>query len=234
MNLDNKVAIITGSGQGIGRGIAHKLAEHGASVVINDINIDSANEVVAELKAKNKTSIAITANIAISEEVNQLIEQTISSLGQIDILVNNAGINRDVLLMRMSDSDWDRILDTNLRGAFFCTRAVLSHMVKQRCGRIINIASVVGVMGNPGQAPYAASKAGLIGLTKSTAREVASRGITANAIAPGFIDNGMTKGLSENLRQAYIIPPDTSACPKMWPMQQPSYPQTRRATSQAR
>ncbi|MFC2058455.1 3-oxoacyl-[acyl-carrier-protein] reductase [Chloroflexota bacterium] len=204
MNLDKKVAIVTGSGQGIGRGIAHKLADHGASVVINDINIDSANEVVAELKARNNTSIAITADIAVSEEVNQLIEQAISSFGQIDILVNNAGINRDVLIMRMSDSDWDRILDTNLRGAFFCTRAVLSHMIKQRRGRIINIASVVGIMGNPGQAHYAASKAGLIGLTKSTAREVASRGVTANAIAPGFIDNGMTKGLSETRRQEYI------------------------------
>ncbi|MFC1973783.1 3-oxoacyl-[acyl-carrier-protein] reductase [Chloroflexota bacterium] len=203
MNLDKKVAIVTGSGQGIGRGIAHILAQHGASVVINDINSNSANEVAAELKAKNNNSIAIPANITISEEVNHLVEQTISSLGQIDILVNNAGINKDSLLIRMSDSDWDQILDTNLKGAFLCARAVLSHMMKQRWGRIINIASVVGIMGNPGQAHYAASKAGLIGLTKTIAREVASRGITANAIAPGFIDNGMTKGLSETQREMY-------------------------------
>jgi len=204
MNLSKRVAIVTGSGQGIGREIAMTLAEHGASVVISDINTTSANEVAAEIVARNGESIAITADVTVQEEVASLVDQTVSSFGQIDILVNNAGITRDTLLMRMSSTDWDQVLAINLKGAFLCTQAVVRHMLKQRWGRIINIASVVGLIGNAGQANYAAAKAGLIGLTKTTAREVAARGVTANAIAPGFIDTGMTRKLSDNAKQEFL------------------------------
>ncbi|TET74328.1 MAG: 3-oxoacyl-[acyl-carrier-protein] reductase [Dehalococcoidia bacterium] len=216
MNLSKRVAIVTGSGQGIGREIAMTLAEHGASVVISDINTTSANEVAAEIVARNGESIAITADVTVQEEVASLVDQTVSSFGQIDILVNNAGITRDTLLLRMSSTDWDQVLATNLKGAFLCTQAVVRHMLKQRWGRIINIASVVGLIGNAGQANYAAAKAGLIGLTKTTAREVAARGVTANAIAPGFIDTGMTRKLSDNAKQEFLrqIPLGYAGLPK--------------------
>jgi len=216
MNLSARVAIVTGSGQGIGREIALTLAEHAASVVINDINATSANEVAAEIVDKNGKSIAITADVTVQEEVANLVDQTVSSFGQIDILVNNAGITRDTLLMRMSSTDWDQVLATNLKGAFLCTRAVVRHMIRQRWGRIINIASVVGLIGNAGQANYAAAKAGLIGLTKATAREVAARGVTANAVAPGFIDTEMTKRLSDNAKQEFLrqIPLGYAGLPK--------------------
>lgn len=204
MSLSTRVAIVTGSGQGIGREIALTLAESGASVVISDINIATAKDVAAEIEAKNGKSIAIPANITIAEEVTALVEQTLSAFGHIDILVNNAGITRDALLLRMSHADWDLVLATNLKGAFLCTQAVLRHMIKQRWGRIINIASVVGLVGNAGQANYAAAKAGIIGLTKSTAREVASRNITVNAVAPGFIDTEMTRRLSDNAKQEFL------------------------------
>ena len=153
---------------------------------------------------ENGKSLAIPANVSVAGEVSKLVEQTLSSFGHIDILVNNAGITRDGLLLRMSESDWDLVLNINLKGAFICTQAVLRHMIRQRWGRIVNIASVVGLTGNAGQANYAASKAGLIGLAKTTAREVASRGITANAVAPGFIDTGMTQKLSENVKQEFL------------------------------
>jgi 3-oxoacyl-[acyl-carrier protein] reductase len=204
MNLSGKVAIVTGSGQGIGREIALKLAEQGANIVVSDINAATAGEVAAEIKAKNQRSIAITTDITIQEDVTGLVNQTISNLGRIDILVNNAGITRDTLLMRMSSDEWDQVLTTNLKGAFLCTQAVVRTMLKQRWGRIVNIASVVGLIGNAGQANYAAAKAGLIGLTKSTAREVASRGVTVNAIAPGFIETEMTKVLSDNAKQEFL------------------------------
>jgi len=180
------------------------LAELGASVVISDVNAATAKEVAAEIEAKNGKSLAIPVNVTIIAEVNKLVEQTLSSFGHIDILVNNAGITRDGLLMRMSEADWDLVLNINLKGAFICTQAVLRHMIRQRWGRIVNIASVVGLTGNAGQANYAASKAGLIGLAKTTAREVASRGITVNAVAPGFIDTGMTQKLSENVKQEFL------------------------------
>ncbi len=180
------------------------LAEHGASIVISDVNAATAKEVAAEIEAKNGKSIAIPVNVTVAAEVSQLVEQTLSSFGHIDILVNNAGITRDGLLLRMSEADWDLVLNINLKGAFICTQAVLRHMIRQRWGRIVNIASVVGLTGNAGQANYAASKAGLIGLAKTTAREVASRGITVNAVAPGFIDTGMTQKLSENVKQEFL------------------------------
>lgn len=204
MSLSTRVAIVTGSGQGIGREIALMLAESGASVVISDINIATAKEVATEIEAKNGKSIAIPTNVTIAEEVTALVEQTLSAFGHIDILVNNAGITRDALLLRMSHADWDQVLATNLKGTFLCTQAVLRHMIKQRWGRIINIASVVGLVGNAGQANYAAAKAGIIGLTKSTAREVASRNITVNAVAPGFIDTEMTRRLSDNTKQEFL------------------------------
>jgi len=180
------------------------LAEQGASLVISDVNATTAKEVAAEIESKNGKSIAIPVNVTVAAEVSKLVEQTLSSFGHIDILVNNAGITRDGLLMRMSESDWDLVLNINLKGAFICTQAVLRHMIRQRWGRIVNIASVVGLTGNAGQANYAASKAGLIGLAKTTAREVASRGITVNAVAPGFIDTGMTQKLSENVKQEFL------------------------------
>lgn len=180
------------------------LAEQGASIVISDINAATAKEVAAEIEAKNGKSIAIPVNVTVADEVTKLVEQTLSSFGHIDILVNNAGITRDGLLLRMSEADWDLVLNINLKGAFICTQAVLRHMIRQRWGRIVNIASVVGLTGNAGQANYAASKAGLIGLAKTTAREVASRGITVNAVAPGFIDTGMTQKLSENAKQEFL------------------------------
>ena len=216
MNLSARVAIVTGSGQGIGREIALTLAEHGASVVISDINATTANEVAAEIVAKNGKSMAITADVTAQEEVASLVDQTVSSFGQIDILVNNAGIARDTLLMRMSSTDWDQVLATNLKGAFLCTQAVVRHMIRQRWGRIINIASVVGLIGNSGQANYAAAKAGLIGLTKTAARELAARGVTANAIAPGFIDTEMTRKLSDNAKQEFLrqIPLGYAGLPK--------------------
>jgi len=172
--------------------------------------------VAAEIVARNAKSIAITADVTVQEEVASLVDQTVSAFGQIDILVNNAGIARDTLLMRMSSTDWDQVLATNLKGAFLCTQAVMRHMMKQRWGRIINIASVVGLIGNSGQANYAAAKAGLMGLTKTTAREVAARGVTANAIAPGFIDTEMTRKLSDNAKQEFLrqIPLGYAGLPK--------------------
>ena len=204
MNLSGKVAIVTGSGQGIGREIALTLSRLGANVAITDINAASAQQVAAEIAATDVDSISVAGDVSKQEDVATLVDQTLSSFGHIDILVNNAGITRDTLLLRMSASDWDQVMAINLKGAFLCTQAVLRHMLRQRKGRIINIASVVGLIGNAGQANYAAAKAGLIGLTKSTAREGASRGVTANAIAPGFIDTGMTSKLSDSVKEEFL------------------------------
>jgi 3-oxoacyl-[acyl-carrier protein] reductase len=200
INLTDKVAIVTGSGRGIGRAISLKLAENGATVVVNDID-QSAQSVAEEIQAAGKKSLAVIADVTSAEDVAGMVDTAIATYGRVDILVNNAGINRDQLLMRMSEEDWDGVLAVDLKSVFLCARAVLRPMLKQRRGRIISISSIVGLAGNAGQANYAAAKAGIIGFTRSVAREVASRGITANAIAPGFIDTEMTQKLPENQRQ---------------------------------
>ncbi len=186
MDLSNRVAIVTGSARGIGRAIALKLAEVGATVVVSDIA--DAEPVAEEIRATKRQSLAIPANVSLSSDVNTLVDAVISNYSRVDILVNNAGIARDQLLLRMSDEDWDAVLNVNLKSVFLCTRAVLRHMIKQRWGRIISISSIVGIVGNPGQANYAAAKAGIIGFTKTMAREVGSRGITVNALG---VDGGM-------------------------------------------
>ncbi len=199
MDLSNRVAIVTGAARGIGRAIALKLAEKGASAVVSDIA--EAGSVAEEIKALGRQGLAVTADVSVPADVTRLVDATISAYGRVDILVNNAGITRDQLLLRMSDEDWDKVLSVDLKSVFLCTRAVLRHMIKQRWGRIISMASIVGIVGNAGQANYAAAKAGIIGFTRSIAREVASRGITANAIAPGFIDTTMTQKLDETQRE---------------------------------
>ena len=196
MDLNNKIAIVTGGGRGIGRAIALKLAEVGANVVVNDVGkVESAESVAEEVKAMGRQSIAILADVSSTEDVTKMVETTMSTYGMIDILVNNAGITRDHLLLRMTDDDWNDVLKINLNSVFICTRAVLRHMMKQRWGRIVSIASIVGIVGNPGQANYAATKAGIIGFTRTVAKEVASRGITANAIAPGWVKTELNEVL---------------------------------------
>ncbi len=198
MDLSNRVAIVTGSGRGIGKAIALKLAEVGAIVVVNDVGEAGPVEAVAEeIRAMSRQSLAILADVSSSADVARLVEETVTTLGKVDILVNNAGIARDQLLVRMTDEDWDRVLAVNLKSVFLCTRAVLRHMMKQRWGRIVNISSISGLVGNEGQANYASAKAGIIGFTRTVAKEVASRGITVNAVAPGFIDTAMTQQLGE-------------------------------------
>jgi 3-oxoacyl-[acyl-carrier protein] reductase len=201
MSLNGKIALVTGAAQGIGRDIALALATDGADVAICDVNLEAAQKTAGDIEAKGKKSLALKANVAASADVTAMIDQVVEKFGKIDILVNNAGITRDGLILRMKEEDWDLVLSINLKGAFLCTKAALRYMSKQRGGTIINIASIVGAMGNAGQANYVASKAGLIGLTKTIAREYANRGITANAVAPGFIDTAMTQALSENVRQ---------------------------------
>jgi 3-oxoacyl-[acyl-carrier protein] reductase len=200
MSLSGKTALVTGAAQGIGRDIALALAADGADVAICDVNLEAAQKTAADIEATGRRSLAIKANVAASAEVTAMIDQVVEKLGRIDILVNNAGITRDGLILRMKDEDWDLVLSINLKGSFLCAKAALKYMSKQRSGTIINIASIVGAMGNAGQANYVASKAGLIGLTKTIAREYANRGVTANAVAPGFIDTAMTQALSENVR----------------------------------
>jgi len=199
MEVSNRVAIVTGGGRGIGQAIALKLAEVGATVVVSDI-VD-AEPVAAEIRSMGRQALAVSIDVSLSADVDRLVETVMSTYGRIDILVNNAGITRDHLLMRLSEEDWDSVLTVNLKSVYLCTRAVLCHMMKQRWGRIISMSSIVGVAGNVGQANYTAAKAGIIGFTRSVAKEVASRGITANAIAPGFIDTKMTQQIAESRRQ---------------------------------
>jgi 3-oxoacyl-[acyl-carrier protein] reductase len=200
MNLTGKIALVTGAAQGIGRDIALGLAKDGADVAICDVNLEAAQKTSSDIEAMGRKSMALKANVAASAEVISMIDQVVEKFGRIDILVNNAGITRDGLIIRMKDEDWDLVLSINLKGAFLCTKSALKYMTKQRSGTIINIASIVGAMGNAGQANYVASKAGLIGLTKTIAREYANRNVTANAVAPGFIDTAMTQALSEQVR----------------------------------
>ena len=195
-SLDGQTALVTGGGRGIGRAIALALGEAGAEVVVNySSSAAAAEDVVSTITAAGGKAYALQANVSIEEEVDGLIKTVLDRSGRLDVLVNNAGITRDGLLMRMKTSDWQSVIDLNLSGVFLCTRAVARPMLKQKSGRIINITSVVGLMGNAGQANYAAAKAGVIGLTRSTAKELASRGITVNAVAPGFIATDMTKDL---------------------------------------
>jgi 3-oxoacyl-[acyl-carrier protein] reductase len=197
----DKVAVITGASRGIGRSIALALAKAGAKIVAVDLDPVATEAVVVELKENGTEAIAVIGNVTVSEDTEKMIDAAVAAFGRVDILVNNAGITRDGLLMRMKDEDWDAVLSVNLKGAFLCTRAASKVMTKQRYGRIINIASVVGQMGNAGQANYCASKAGLIGLTKSNARELAKRNVTVNAVAPGFIATAMTDALPEKVRE---------------------------------
>lgn len=205
MDLTGKVAIVTGSGRGIGKAIALKLAEVGAATVINDFgDATPVEQTVAEIVKMNRQALAVMADVSSTQDVTRLVETTINTYGKVDILVNNAGISRDQLAIRMTDEDWDKVLTINLKSVFLCTRAVLRPMLKQRSGRIISISSIVGIIGNTGQANYASAKAGIIGFTKTIAKEVASRGITANAIAPGYIDTPMTQSLPVERRQALL------------------------------
>ncbi len=203
--LDNKIAVVTGGSRGIGRAIALKLASQGAQIVVNyTSNSAAADSVVKEVEALGSKAIAVQANVSMASDIENLIKETESQLGKIDILVNNAGITRDGLLIRMKEEDFDQVIDVNLKGVFLTTKLIGKKMLKQRAGSIVNITSVVGLMGNAGQANYAASKAGVIGFTKSVAREFASRGITVNAVAPGFIESDMTAKLDEKVVENYM------------------------------
>ncbi|MBN2058183.1 MAG: 3-oxoacyl-[acyl-carrier-protein] reductase [Candidatus Saganbacteria bacterium] len=201
MQLKGKVALVTGSAQGIGKAIAVALAKAGANIIISDINLELANKTAEEIKALGVKTMSVKLNVADATEAEEVVKQAKEAMGQIDILVNNAGITRDTLFIRMKKEDWDLVLNINLNGVFNMCKAVVPLMMKQRFGRIINIASIVGEMGNFGQANYAASKAGVIGLTKTLARETAPRGITVNAIAPGFIQTAMTDKIPEEVKQ---------------------------------
>ena len=200
--LNGRVAIVTGGAQGIGKAIALTLARHGVNVVVTDINLERAQATAQEIEALQVRSLAIKANVADVSAAEQMVKETVDKLGKIDILVNNAGITRDNVLLRMKPEEWDQVMEVNLKGTYACTRAALKFMFRQKNGRIVNIASITGLMGNAGQANYSASKAGIIGFTKAVAREYATRGITVNAVAPGFIDTAMTQAIPEKEREA--------------------------------
>jgi len=201
MNFANKTVIVTGSAQGIGRAIAKRFAGFNANVVICDLNQEIVEKVADEIEGN---TVGFKADVVNPIEVDSLFQKTIERFGRIDIVVNNAGITRDTLIIRMEEKDWDKVLDINLKGAFLVTKTAARIMMQQRYGRIVNISSVVGLSGNAGQANYASSKAGLIGLTKSAAKELASRGITVNAVAPGFIATEMTDALSDSTKQQFL------------------------------
>src|SRR5258708_3958157 len=202
--LTNQIAVITGAGRGIGRGIALKFAAEGADIVCVSRTLENSEKAAGEVRALGRRAWAHAVDVSDSAAVAAAAEKILAETGRVDILVNNAGVTRDGLLMRMSESDWDLVLDTNLKGAFLFTKAFTRAFLKQRSGRIINVASIIGLIGNAGQCNYAASKAALIGFTKSVARELASRGITANALAPGFIETDMTAGLGQEIRDELV------------------------------
>jgi 3-oxoacyl-[acyl-carrier protein] reductase len=205
MRFERKVAIITGAGRGIGKAIAERLASEGANVVICDIDKEAAERTAEEIRSKYSTkAIAICADVANEEEVNSMVEETIRNFAEIDFLINNAGITKDSLLLRMSEEEWDKVIAVDLKSVFLCTKAVIRHMMRQRFGRIVNISSVIGLRGNVGQANYSAAKAGIIGFTKSVARELAGRNITVNAVAPGYIQTEMTERLPQEVKEEML------------------------------
>jgi 3-oxoacyl-[acyl-carrier protein] reductase len=203
--LKDKYAIVTGGARGIGRAIADELARRGASIAVCDIDEAAAQKAAEELKAFGVQTLAARVNVAVAAEFEAFVDLVAKTWGRLDIMVNNAGITRDGLLMRMKDEDWQRVIDVNLTAVFYGCRAASKHMMRQKSGRIINIASVVGLMGNAGQANYSASKGGVIALTKTVARELASRGVTSNAVAPGYIETEMTANLPEKAKEAFLV-----------------------------
>jgi len=214
--LKDQVAIITGGARGIGKSIADKFAENGATLVIVDVNEEIAQQAADEYTARGLKAIALKVDVSSQEEVDNMVKNVVEELGKIDILVNNAGVTRDNLMLKMSESDWDLVLNINLKGVFLCTRAVIRPMSRARTGKIINIASIVGQMGNPGQANYSASKGGVIALTKTTAKEYARKGIRCNTVAPGYINTEMTGKLSDAAREAMLstVPMQTMGEPE--------------------
>ena len=221
MELQNKVALITGGAQGIGKTISEELVQNGAHVVLGDVNLEGAQATAKAINNNGGSASAVKVDVSNPAEVKQVFDSILKDKKPIDIMINNAGITRDGLMIRMKEADWDRVLNINLKGTFLCSQQAAKQMMKQKSGAIVNIASIVGVMGNFGQANYSASKAGVIGLTKTLAREVASRGIRVNAVAPGFIDTEMTQVLDESVRQKLIeqiplaklgLPEDVARC----------------------
>lgn len=203
-NSQHPVAVVTGAAHGIGRAIAIRLAHEGCDVVVSDVDLENAEITVSEIRRMSREALAVKTDVSSFAQAQELIDTVMSKFGGVDILVNNAGITRDNLLMRISEAEWDAVISVNLKGTFNCIKAVTRPMMKQRRGKIINISSVVGVMGNVGQANYAASKAGIIGLTKSAAKELGARGIQVNAIAPGYIETDMTKDLPETAKESFL------------------------------
>ena len=204
MGIENKVAVVTGAAQGIGKAIATLLASKGATVVVCDINLEMATETAREIESAGATCHAIKADVTQLGDADQIVKETVQQCGSLDILVNNAGITKDNVLLRMKEEQWDQVMSVNLKGTFTCTKAAIRVMMRQKKGTIINVASITGLMGNAGQANYSASKAGVIGFTKAVAREYADRGITVNAVAPGFISTAMTDAIPEKEREALI------------------------------
>lgn len=219
MKLEGKVAIVTGAGRdgkGIGRSIALALAEEGADIVIADYVLEAAEAVAREVQSLGRGAVAVKADVADFADAEAIAQRALDEFGHIDILVNNAGITRDALIARMSEQDWNSVIATNLTGTFNCTKAVTRSMMKQRSGRIVNVASVMGIVGNAGQANYSASKAGVIGLTKTTAKELGSRGVNVNAVAPGFVQTAMTDELPDDIREsiAALVPLNSLGTPE--------------------
>jgi 3-oxoacyl-[acyl-carrier protein] reductase len=204
MDLKEQVVLVTGGARGIGKAIAENFAKRGAHLVIADISLSSAEETAKEIAATGVRTLALGLDVSKSGEVAAVFEKIVKEFGRIDVVINNAGITRDGLVLRMKEEDWDAVININLKGVFLCSKEAVKLMVKQRYGRIVNIASVVAFMGNPGQANYSASKAGIVGLTKTIAKEYASRGVTVNAVAPGFIATAMTDALPDNIKQEML------------------------------
>ena len=204
MSLQGRVAIVTGAAQGIGRAIAESLAQAGADIAVADLDPSRSVDTMSAIEGLGRKALSVKVNVADANDAKVMVEQVLKAWGKVDILVNNAGITRDGLLLRMKEEDWNLVLQVNLNGTFNCTKAVLQSMTKQRYGRIVNIASIVGVIGNAGQANYSASKAAVIGFTKTVGREYASRNVTVNAVAPGFIDTAMTQGLPADVKDTLL------------------------------